>query len=155
MTKGFTLIELLIVIAIIGTLSGILFVSVGQQPLQKARDAKRTSDLQNVRTALVLYFADSSSYPTDIISLVPTYIPTEPIDPRSSTVITAGIICTGFDPNVPSTDTTLDPGDFGYRYVQIGGGTGYTLQSCLEDANNSALDTDSVPTNGNIYDINS
>jgi len=152
MTKGFTLIELLIVIAIIGTLSGILFVSIGQQPLQKSRDAKRTSDLQNVRTALVLYYTDISSYPTDLTSLVPTYIPTQPIDPRSSTA--SGITsCSGFTPNVPSTVADFVAGDFGYRYVQNGGGTGYTLQTCLEDANNPALDTDSVPTNGNIYDI--
>lgn len=60
--KGFTLIELLIVIAIIGTLAGILFVSIGQGPLKKARDAKRKSDLNQVMKALDLYHFDYGSF---------------------------------------------------------------------------------------------
>jgi len=59
---GFTLIELLVVIAIIGLLSTIAIISLNNSRL-KARDAKRISDLNQVRNALELYFNDCYSYP--------------------------------------------------------------------------------------------
>jgi type II secretion system protein G len=60
--KGFTLIELLIVIAIIGLLSTIITVAMGNARL-KARDAKRMSDLKQIQTALELYYTDQNAYP--------------------------------------------------------------------------------------------
>jgi prepilin-type N-terminal cleavage/methylation domain-containing protein len=163
MKKGFTLIELLIVIAIIGILAGILFVSIGQTPLQQSRDSKRTSDLQNIRTALTLYYNDNSSYPATLSLLQPNYIPAEPVDPRSNV---ASGFCTAFTPNVPSTASpAFTIGDFGYRYDQSGtGDQGYVLQACLEDSGNPALATDCDTTSGidpvcsadvNVYDIHS
>lgn len=63
--KGFTLIELLVVIAIIGILASIMVVSLTNAQ-KKARDAKRQSELNQLRTALTLYSDDSSTqdYPT-------------------------------------------------------------------------------------------
>jgi len=52
--KGFTLIELLVVIAIIGLLSTLAVVSLSGART-KARDAKRTSDLRTIQSALELY----------------------------------------------------------------------------------------------------
>ena len=60
--KGFTLIELLIVIAIIGLLSTIITVAMGNARL-KARDSKRMSDLKQLQTALELYYNDRGFYP--------------------------------------------------------------------------------------------
>ncbi len=60
--KGFTLIELLVVIAIIALLSTLAVVALGSAR-QKARDAKRLSDIKQVQTALELYFTDKSGYP--------------------------------------------------------------------------------------------
>ena len=60
--QGFTLIELLVVIAIIGLLSTLAVVALGSAR-QKARDAKRLSDLKQVQTALELYYTDNSGYP--------------------------------------------------------------------------------------------
>ena len=60
--RGFTLIELLIVIAIIGLLSTIITVAMGNARL-KARDAKRMSDLKQIQTALELYYTDQNAYP--------------------------------------------------------------------------------------------
>ncbi len=61
--RGFTLIELLITIVIIGVLSAIGFSAFGPGYMQKARDAKRKSDLQQIRGALEKYYADNGYYP--------------------------------------------------------------------------------------------
>jgi len=58
--KGFTLIELLVVISIIGLLSTLAVVSLGNAR-QKARDAKVKSDIKNISTAMELYAANDSS----------------------------------------------------------------------------------------------
>ncbi len=60
--RGFTLIELLVVIAIIGLLSSIVFASVNSVRA-KARDTRRIADLNEIRKALDLYYADHGQYP--------------------------------------------------------------------------------------------
>jgi len=62
MKKSFTLIELLVVIAIIGLLATVVMVSVGGAT-KKARDAKRKSDLAELRKALEMYYLDNGEYP--------------------------------------------------------------------------------------------
>ena len=59
---GFTLIELLVVIAIIGILSSVVLASLNTAR-QKARDARRISDMGQVQLALELYFDSCSQYP--------------------------------------------------------------------------------------------
>lgn len=61
--EGFTLIELLIVVAILGVLSGILFVSIGQGPLIKARDGKRKSDVSELVKAIERYRSETGNLP--------------------------------------------------------------------------------------------
>ena len=61
--KGFTLIELLVVIAIIGLLSTLAVVALSSAR-QKARDAKRVSDIRQVIGALDLYATEKGGYPT-------------------------------------------------------------------------------------------
>jgi len=53
--KGFTLIELLVVVSIISLLSSIVLASLNTARA-KARDARRKSDLNEIRTALEFYF---------------------------------------------------------------------------------------------------
>ena len=62
MKKGFTLVELLVVIAIIGILSTLSVVSLNSARA-KSRDARRLSDIKQIRTALDLYYDSSSTYP--------------------------------------------------------------------------------------------
>src|SRR3972149_3925712 len=65
--KGFTLIELLVVIAIIGILASIIIVSlIGVR--ERARDARRKSDLRSMRTALELYYGKNKKYPARAVN---------------------------------------------------------------------------------------
>ncbi len=70
MKKGFTLVELLVVIAIIGILSTLSVVSLNSARA-KSRDARRLSDIKQIRTALDMYYDASSTYPTTSCTSTP------------------------------------------------------------------------------------
>lgn len=85
---GFTLIELLVVATIIVVLTTIGLVSY-TQALQNGRNAKRKTDLEVLRQALVLYKADNGYYPnTDTTGLQTalgtTYVSSFPVDPKAT-----------------------------------------------------------------------
>lgn len=64
--RGFTLIELIIVLAVIGIL--VVLVIAAFNPLtqlKKTRDARRKSDLRQIKTALALYYSVWGEYPED------------------------------------------------------------------------------------------
>ena len=60
--KGFTLIELMVVVAIMGLLAALAVISLNNAR-QRARDARRISDIKQVQTALELYYLDNHEYP--------------------------------------------------------------------------------------------
>src|SRR3989344_6432340 len=60
--KGFTIVELLVVIAIISILVAISLVLFGG-PRAKSRDARRETDMTQIRNALGLYISNNSIYP--------------------------------------------------------------------------------------------
>ena len=122
--KSFTLVELLVVISIISLLASIVLVSLNSARL-RARDARRLSDVRQLRSALELYFdRNNSSYPNTLGSLVPTFISTVPQNPSGA-----------------SSSCSSSSG--GYCYVAYGTGcTAYHLGATLEDSSNTALDSD-------------
>lgn len=86
--KGFTLVELLVVIAIIGILATLLLLQLGVAR-QRARDAKRIADVNQIRTGSELYFDDNGSYPqvatySGLSVLVPKYLTQLPLDPLNT-----------------------------------------------------------------------
>lgn len=118
--RGFTLIELLVVIAIIGILSSIVLASLNTAR-QKSRDARRVADIKQIQLAMQLYYDASSTYPTALTDLVPTYIATQPKDPV---------------------------GQVAYGYARLDSGANYAVCADLEDGANQALKSDLDANNG-------
>ncbi len=121
-SEGFTLIELLVVIAIIVLLMAIsVFGLAGAR--ESARDQRRKSDIETVRSALEIYRSDCDSYP-----------------PNSGTgSFTFGGAMNGKNASGKCLTTytymqkvPTDPGSGTYKYNQTGGGTGYEICSTLE-----------------------
>jgi prepilin-type N-terminal cleavage/methylation domain-containing protein len=61
--NGFTLIELLVVISIISLLSSVVLASLSTAQAS-ARDSQRIQSLQQIQTALELYYNNNRQYPT-------------------------------------------------------------------------------------------
>jgi len=64
MKRGFTLIELLVVVSIIGVLTAIILPNMVSMR-ERAKDSRTKSNLDELKTALRLYYNDYQSYPTD------------------------------------------------------------------------------------------
>jgi len=90
--KGFTLIEILVVATIIGLLASGAIVSY-QQLSKQSRDAKRKTDLEQVRAALEMYRSNEDTYPVgtwsnlSVLTTPVTYIQSLPTDPKNPTYI--------------------------------------------------------------------
>ncbi len=82
LARGFTLIELLVVIAIIGVLSTLVLLQLGTAR-SRSRDAKRIADVNQLRSAIELFYDDNGYYPdsittTDLADYL-TQVPTDPL----------------------------------------------------------------------------
>lgn len=92
---GFTFIEILVSVTIIAVLIAIGVASYASIN-RRARDAKRKSDLEQIRSALEQYRADFGSYPVQsgwalssagsnwIDDLTPSYMDNVPVDPQNT-----------------------------------------------------------------------
>ena len=119
--KGFTLVELLVVIAIIGILSTLLLLQLNTAR-SKARDVKRVTAVNQIRTAVELYYDDNGQYPTAI----------------SDILIGQKYMANG---RVPLDPSTLAP--YGYSTFAVSGTvTKFQVRALLENNNKSALDND-------------
>ncbi len=124
---GFTLIELLVVISIIGILSTLLMANVAGVR-ERARDAQRKSDINQIQKALEMYKNSQTtpSYPPDLnsLSVSGSFISSVPHDPKC-----------GWN---GSTCTTSWPD---YSYARNATDTlKYTLKACLENASDPQSD---------------
>jgi len=113
--KGFTLIELLVAVAIVALLATVAAISY-RSVNERARDARRRTDLDQIRAALEMYRTNVGTYPATGISTMRTalqgggYLNSPPVDPM-----------------VPS-------GWNDYSYVSPAGNQTYTLCARLEQA---------------------
>lgn len=126
--EGFTLIELLIVIAVLGSLAGIVVVRfTGAQ--SAALDTKRKSELRQYQNALEIFATrNNSAY----------HISTSTID--ASSMCTAIGLTSGSCPNDPK----FSSGWQNYRYQSNASGTDYVLWVELEkDATGDNINHDS------------
>ena len=123
--KGFTLIELLVVISIIGILIAVsIFGLSGAR--ESARDARRKSDLELIRSGLELYRADCNAYPTTAVLTYP---------------LPASLVGKGTSTSCKTTNTYIsaiptDPTDRRYRYSTTSTG-GYEICAALEQGSGS------------------
>ena len=129
MKKGFTLVELLVVIAIIGILSTLSVVSLNSARA-KSRDARRLSDIKQIRTALDMYYDASSTYPTTSCTSTPLGTGNCACLTSVGWTNTSTTNCTGtiFMQKVPS-----DPLSSGaYTYTSTSSGQSYEIVYKLE-----------------------
>ena len=83
--KGFTLIELLVVIAIIGLLATVVMTSLNSAR-KKGRDTRRIEDINQLRSALEMYYDSNGSYPAslnDLATGTPRFLSVVPTDPQT------------------------------------------------------------------------
>lgn len=133
LSKGFTLIELLVVIAIIGILSSVVLASLNTAR-QKARDARRISDIKNVQLALELYGNDhSGNYP----------LATTTCDPVNTKFYGLEALVNGNYMSKIPTDPTAAVGSNCYKYASGSGSTADTYYHIGATLENTA----SVPDN--------
>jgi len=134
MKKAFTLVELLVVIAIIGILSTLSVVALNSARA-KARDARRLSDIKQIRTALDMYYDSAGIYPTSLIPGSPLsydgldFLAKVPDDPLSSQHY---VYAQREDGQSYTIDFTLETKSAGYEpgnyqatpYAIVAGGSG-------------------------------
>jgi len=117
-TKGFTILELLVVMAIIVIVLSIIMVSI-TGIRTKSRDATRMSHMNEVVTALNLYYSNQGRFPIA----------------TSETIITSDdIVSAELEGDGVIQQTPRDPlhPTFTYRYISDSRGLEYTLTFCLE-----------------------
>lgn len=92
MKKSFTLIEILVVVTIIMLLTTTATVTYTAF-LKQSRDAKRKTDLEQIRAALEMYRSNNNTYPVGSVYITTlsvliapvTYIQSLPTDPKNPT----------------------------------------------------------------------
>ncbi|MDO8600143.1 MAG: type II secretion system protein [bacterium] len=121
--RGFTLIELLVVVGIISLIASVGLISMNEAR-EKARDAKRLADLNEIQKLVELYKSDNNGNPpgqegTEYINGVPNWIPG--LSPR-------------YIKELPSDPLDADP----YQYHYQREGNDYETAGILEKSSNEA-----------------
>jgi prepilin-type N-terminal cleavage/methylation domain-containing protein len=115
--KGFSLIELLVVIAIIGLL--VAGAAAGLNiARQKARDARRIQDVNQIKKALSLLLISDNAFP---IALSTTTL-------TGSDSVSLELIAAEAFSSIPRDPLPI----YTYDYISNSDGTDYTISFCLE-----------------------
>lgn len=145
--KGFTLIELLVAMTIVAVLMGLALVSF-QGAKKTARDGKRKTDLEQLRSALEMYRADNGHYfypaGCDPVGNCNVVLLKDPPDALQDALLSGRYLPEAIDDPLGGTINCACSGRSGvcglryyYRYV---GGTGrYFIVGTLETETNKAL----------------
>jgi general secretion pathway protein G len=114
-TKGFTLVEILVAVSIVALLMTLALVA-SEGARKSSRDGRRKADLEEIRAALEMCYADNGVYPGTIYD---------------------NITCNAVDYLV---GTPKDPADgtLNYDYNRGGGATTYTLCTHLETGDDTS-----------------
>ncbi len=126
-SRGFTLLELVIVITIIGIISAIVLVALGESRA-KGRDGQRAAQTQEFLKAFELYYSDNGAYPSD--GLMGTYR-----QPVQISVIGSSLTNSGYIKRIPD-DPFYDAAE-GYLYCSNNAGDTYALLVNIENETGS------------------
>ncbi|MEK7550714.1 MAG: prepilin-type N-terminal cleavage/methylation domain-containing protein [Patescibacteria group bacterium] len=116
--NGFTLIELLVAISIIGVLIGLSLIGLSGAR-ESARDARRKTDIESIRSGLEMYKADCNNYPAS---------------PLSTSLIGDGTPSACAVANIYISSVPKDPADPTRTYFYSTTGTTHILCAALEQA---------------------
>ncbi|HNX10724.1 MAG TPA: FISUMP domain-containing protein [bacterium] len=121
---AFTLIEIMVSILIIGLITTVAAVSVGQVRA-KSRDTKRITDIKSLQSALEAYYRDENQYPAALVAGSPL------VGSTSSTTYLAA---------VPTPPEILDGSCTSSDYIyQTSENNGYGIEFCLGQPANDAI----------------
>lgn len=111
MKKAFTLVELLVALSIMALIMG-LSLTAFDSTKKSARDGRRKTDIESIRSALEIYRSDNSVYPANLNLLTPNYMTALPTDPVATQtyvyVPTCPSLCTSY-----TLCATLEVGSLG------------------------------------------
>lgn len=135
-SESFTIPELLVTLTVAAILmTALIVLSTKSYSSGKARDAKRVSEINTIRTALQLYYMDFGTYPLQDIR----WCAIEEADPFA-TPASCGNLRTGIAPYLPEIpeDPFYGKGKesegkvYAYQYMSTSSGQGYKLHVDLE-----------------------
>ena len=121
---GFTLIELLVVISIIGILAALIMVNFNAAR-ERARDAQRKSDLDQIKKALRMYYNDNNMYPAASSGKISGCTPSQTFDWGSQFACVSMVYMKRLSQD-PSAGKT-------YYYAQTSSGQDFCLWATLEN----------------------
>lgn len=145
--RAFSLVELLVVIAILATIIGLSLPNfLGART--RARDVRRKGELNQLKTALQLYYNDFKTYPGDSSPLNYTIVGCG-VDGTSNCPISGCSVDFGAGGTIPCDTANMSvymaqfPGEYGTTifYYQVNSGADFCLKTTLENISDSDVQT--------------